>query len=348
MSVVFSGTNQGSFIATGSAKILVLRSDVDYLHVYNQSRTAGVAVPGTPDASTGLQFYWQRGMAAGTGFEWQENAASTAVNQIWMTSGGFTLIDNTVNIPGASVALTAVSNATPPLVSTANTAGLSVGDVVRLFNVTGAQQLGGLDFTIGTIVANTSFTLAFMRSIVAGTAGAFRRIPYDPYFYPPSRVISKINRANSLTGAYDAAGTYTIVTMTVTHAYTVGQRIRFVIPSVTALAFGMPTLNLVEATITAINKVDINNVTNTITVDIDSSAMGTFAWPLTANGSFTPAQIVPVGMDTAVANAFNVNPFSGAELNQGFIGIELAAGANSPAGQAGDVIYWVAGKSFNV
>jgi hypothetical protein len=56
---------------------------------------------------------------------------------------------------------------------------------------------------------------------------------------------------------------------------------------------------------------------------------------------------VPVGESTATANAFGVNPFLDSEINQGFIGIQLAAGVNGPAGQANDVIYWKAGKFFN-
>jgi len=335
MSVVFSGTNQGVFTSNGQAKTLILRSDVDYIRVYNQTQIAANA------ASTGYEFYWQRGMAAGTGIEYQSNAGATAVDTVWMTTGGFTLIDNTINVPGPLVALTAVSNATPPVVSTASTANLNNGDIVRLFNVTGAQQLGGLDFTIGAIVANTSFTLAFMRAIVAGTTGNYRRIPYDPYFYPPSRVISKVRTV--VVNGRNA----TQVTMTVTHNYTIGQVIRFIMPEVTPLAFGMPALNDVEAPIIAINTADVDGVTNTITVDLDSSALGTFAWPLTANGTFTPAQVVPVGENTAVANANGVNPFLGAQENRGFIGIQLGAGVNGPAGQNNDVIYWVAGKSFN-
>jgi hypothetical protein len=335
MSVVFSGTNQGVFTSTGNAQILQIREGIDWIKVYNQTQIAAGS------ASTGYEFYWQLGMAPGTGIEYQSNAGSTAVNTVWLTSGGFTLINNTVNNPGALVALSAISNANPPLVSTGSTAGLNVGSVVRLFNVAGAQQLGGLDFTVGNITSNTSFSLAFMRAIVAGTSGNYRIIPYDPYFYPPTRVISKI-RTVVVNGA-----NATQVTMTVTHNYTVGQAIRFLIPTVTSAAFGMPALNQVQANIIAINTADADGVTNTITVAYDSSALGTFAWPLTTNGAFTPAQIVPVGENTAQANLSNVNPFQDAENNLGFIGISLAAGVNSPAGQTNDVIYWVAGKSFN-
>lgn len=354
MSVVFSGTNQGVFTQPSTAvnQIIKVREGIDWLKVYNQTQIAAGS------ASTGYEFYWQRGMADGTGIEYQSNAGSTAVNTVWMTSGGFTLVDNTVNNPGPSRAITSITNAQPPVVASANTAGLSNGDVVRIFNVVGALELGGKDFTIGALSANTSFTLAFMKAIVAGTTGTYRRIPYDPYFYPPQRVISLVT-AGTLNGFPVA-----IITMTVTHNFTIGQRVRLLFPTVTAAAFGMDALNLVECTVLATGANDLNSVTNTITVDVDVTSFITsgittsFAWPLSANGSFTPAQVVPVGELTAVANVGGyigtgpvftgpVNPFEDAEINLGFIGMMLPAGVDSPGGQAGDVIYWVAGKSFN-
>lgn len=347
MSVVFSGTTQGVFtqVAGNPAKILQIREGVDWIRTYNQTQIAANA------ASTGYEFYYQFGMASGTGIEYRSNAGATAVDTTWLTVGGFTLVTNTVNTPGASVALTSISGATPPLVTVtpALLAGqLNNGDIVRIFNTTGAQQLGSIDFTIGAVTPGGAgagtFTLAYMRAIVAATAGTYRRIPYDPYFYPPTRVISEILNS-TLNGANVA-----IVSFTVTHNYTVGQKIRFLIPTVNATAFGMTALNRVEATILAIGAsggANVNNTTNTITVDVDVSAMTAFAWPVTANGAFTPAQVVPVGENTAQALTSGVNPFQDAEINQGYIGISLAGGTDSPAGVSGDVIYWVAGKSFN-
>lgn len=332
MSVVFSGTNQDSFTSTGAAQILQIRSDVDWMIVYNYTQAATQQATGR-----GVKFYWQRGMSPDTGIEYKKTDATDALNMVTLTSGGFTLVDNTINTPGASVALTAVSGANPPVVSTASTAGLVNGDIVRLFNVTGAKQLGGLDFTIGSIVANTSFTLAFMRQIVAGTTGTYRRIPYNPYFYPQGRVISKISQAAQA-----------IVTLTVTHTYKIGEVIRFIIPTVTSSAYGMTELNEVQATIVAVNEADADGVTNTITVDVDTSGMTAFAWPLTANPVHSVAQVVPVGQNTAESISANVGLLSDSAINNGYIGMRLAGGAQSPAGSNGDVIYWLAGKSFNV
>ena len=342
MSVVFSGTNQGVFTSTGKAQNISIRSDVDYMWVFNKTKTAAGAV------STGLQFYWQRGFGQGEGLETQSNGAGTATNLIYITSGGFTLFNNTVNTPGALTAITSISGAQPPvvLVTPALLAGqLNNGDVVRLFNVTGGKEVSGLDFTIGAVTpggAGTgTFTLAFAKAIAAATTGSFRRIPYDPYFYPPTRVIAKI-LASTFNGAPSA-----IVTLTVTHNFTVGQRINFVIPTVTSVAYGMTELNNVNATIIAIGEADADGVTNTITCDVDVSSFTAFAWPLTADPVHTPAQVVPVGENTAVAIAAGTDLLGDSEKNIGFIGMTLAAGTDSPAGVIGDVIYWVAGKSFN-
>lgn len=334
MSVVFTGTVQGRFTSDGTARILQIRQDLDWLRVYN------VSVSYQAGANTGAEFYWQRGFAQGRGTIYVKTAATNAlqVGQIAANSG-FYLLDSSLNVPGASTALTGITNANPPLVNTADTSALNNGDVVRIFSTVGALQLGGLDFTIGNIIANTSFELSFMAAIANANpgAGTFRRIPFDPLYYPPVRLISKISQAAQA-----------IVTLTVTHAFTVGQEIRFIIPTVTATRYGMTELNGVQATIVAINQADADGVTNTITVDVDTSAFSAFAFPLTADPGFTPAQVVPVGENTAQALSSGSNILGDSVVNTGFIGIELKAGANSPAGVAGNQIYWVAGKSFSV
>jgi hypothetical protein len=331
MSVVFSGTNQGTFVSDGNAINLSIRSDVDWMWVYNYTQMATQQTTGRV-----VQSYWQRGMASGTGVKYTKTNSTDALNGNVYSANGFTLFNSTINLPGASHALTSISNATPPRVLVGSTAGLSSGQVVRIFNTAGAQQLGGFDFTI-TVVDGTHFDLAYMRSIVAAAGpGSYRVIPYNPYFYPPVRVISKISQA-----------TQAIVTLTVDHNFTVGQVIRFVLPTVTSVAFGMTELNQVQATIVAVGEADVDGVTNTITVDIDTSGFTAFAWPLTANPAFTAPQVVPVGMNSAAAIEFGSDFIGDSEVNIGAIGMTLGAGAQAPAGSDGDVIYWVAGKSYN-
>jgi hypothetical protein len=334
MSVVFSGTNQGRFTSTGNAATIQLPSGVDWMWVYNQTQQYASG------SGQGVEFYWQLGMAQGRGTQYTKTSVTSAlaVSQIAANSG-FYFVNSTVNIPGPSLSLTGITNGNPPVVNTANTASLSNGDIVRIFSTVGAKQLAGLDFSINNISAGVSFDLAYMQPIASANpgAGTFRRIPYNPYFYPPIRYITNISQAQQA-----------IVTLSVDHAFTVGQAIRFVIPTVSAAAFGMTQLNGVEAAIVAVDQADVNGFTNTITVSVDTTGFSAFAFPLTTDHGFTPAQVVPVGEWTAVALNFNQNILGDATINTGYFGLQLVAGANSPAGVDADVIYWVAGKSFSV
>lgn len=318
MSVIFTGTNQGKFTSTGASQTLNIRSGVDWIKVLNYTDNT--------------QYFWQVGMAAGVG-------KITAANGTTASLGaglGFYPIDTSLNVPGASVVLTAISAAAIPVVSTGNTGGLANGDIVRLYNVTNGVQLNSIDFTIGAINANVSFTLAYMSQIVAANAGTFRRIPYNPIFYPRNRYIVSISQAVEA-----------VVVLTVTHGYKVGQVVSFVVPSVggSAASYGMTEINGLQGTILA-----INTTTNSITVDIDTTAFTAFAFPTTAQAAagFTQAQVVPVGMNTAEGLDSGVDILSDATINTGLIGIQLVGGANSPAGANNDVIYWTSGNSFSI
>lgn len=323
---------QGRFTSDGAAKTLQIRSDVDWFKIYNTTIAAGAQT-----TAVGVEYYWQRGFPAGAMWEYKKsNAANAADLSVYATSGGFTLVDSTVVTLGAlnngSTAVSAVSSAAIPVATVGSTAGMAAGNIVRMYNVTGAQQLGGFDFTVGyNTFSATTFSLDYMSQIVAGTTGSFRVVPFDPIYYPRRRYITKITKAASA-----------VVTMSVTHGYKVGQLVRFVVPA----EFGMIEMDGLQGTITAINTTTTSG--NTITVNIDSSAFTTFAWPLTAVNPFTAAEVVPMGEDTAAALNAGVDTLTDATINTGYIGISFPAGANSPGGATNDVLYWVAGKSFSV
>lgn len=319
---------QGKFTSTGAAVTLQLRSDVDWLKVYNYTQFAS----GTGNSQV-VAAIWQRGMAADTGLVYTKTVTTLAAVPAALSSGGFTLIDSSVQTPGTlNATITAISSASIPVATNSGTNGLSAGDVVRIINVTSAQQLGGIDFTVGyNTLSSSTFSLDYMAQIVAGTTGSWRKINFNPIFYPRRRVITKITKAASA-----------VVTLSVTHGYTVGQEVRFQVPA----DFGMVEMNGLLGTITAINTTTTSG--NTITVNIDSSAFTTFAWPTTSSTAFTPAEVIPVGEDSAQAISSAVDTLGDATINTGYIGIKMAGGAAAPAGAASDVIYWQAGKSFSV
>lgn len=313
---------QGKFTADGAAKTLQLRSDVDWVRVYNWTQASTQQSTGR-----GVEFYWQRGMANDSAIVYKKKDSSVDdLKMVTITSGGFSLVDSTSSAPlsAANTSITAISTASLPVVSASDTTGLSNGDVVRLIDVAGAQQLGGLDFTIDSLSANTSFRLPYMAQLGgAGTTGTFRRVNYDSLFAPRSRYISNISVASAA-----------VVKMTVTHNMVVGQKVKLVVPA----AYGMIEADGLSAMITA-----INTTTNTITLDIDSSAFTAFAFPATTDVPFSPAMVIPFGEDVTYPNLSDdsVN-------NTGVMGIKLASGVVSPAGSTSDVIYWTAGKSFSV
>jgi hypothetical protein len=320
---------QGRFTSTGVDVTLPLRSDVDWMMVYNISQADAAQT-----TALGVKYYWQRGFPASSQWvTYKSNAANAANLEEYMEgAGGFTLIDSSTQTPGALTAtITAISNAAIPVVSNSGTNGLSAGDVVRLVDVTSAQQVGGMDFTVGYNTLTTgTFSLDYMAQIVAGTTGSWRKINFSPIFYPRNRYITKITRAASA-----------VVTLSVTHGYKVGQSIRMVVPA----AYGMIEMNGLLGTITAINTTTTSG--NTITLDIDSSAFTAFTFPLSAAVPFSFAQTVPVGEDTASALSAGVDILSDATLNGSVIGMKLDGGASLPAGANTDIIYWVAGKSFS-
>src|SRR5690606_12868961 len=143
---------QGRFTSDGTAKTLKIRSDVDWIEVFNETAAAQAT------ADLGFKFYWQRGMTNGRG--WFESKLGTVANDP-VTAGqiavgaGFFLVDSSVQAPGildgfaGDADITAISNAAIPVVTNNNDNGLIAGDVVRLINVAGGQQLGGFDFTVG-------------------------------------------------------------------------------------------------------------------------------------------------------------------------------------------------------
>jgi hypothetical protein len=314
----------GNFVAVAGPTTLKLRSDVDWIRIYDP-------VSANNAAAVGFEYYWQRGMADGTGAILFHGAASTVVNSGFLVAPlGFSLIDSS-SITSASIAVAAGTNATQPVYTTANTGVLMNGGVVRVFG-TAQTNLNGLDFSVDTVNVNVSFRLANaiqqVPGVVAGAAGFWKYVAPDAAtyaaMYPGKRVIANITAANP-----------GVITTLVDHGYTTGQKVRLVIEPGT----GMEQLNGQLVTVTVVNA-------STFSIGIDTSGYTPFVFPI-AGIVFTPSQVIPVGEDTAYANNL-----ADATENRNYIGMVLgydAAGTGlAPAGIAGQTLYWIAGKSENL
>jgi hypothetical protein len=364
--------NATGTITAANPTIIQIPSGADWLKVSNFTQWGTVGTntatfQGTANAAIGIEFFWQRGMAAGTGIVTYKGNAAASLNGDTLVTGGFTLYDPSGQTAGAqpflgsAVATSASTNATRPVVSTASTAGISVGTVVRM-NSTAQTDVNGIDMVVGAVTLNTSFTLLTATNPLAtapgaiGGAGFYRIVNNDPLFYPRRRFVVKVTQATSPT-----------VSTSVEHNLCAGQLVRFEIPNLVPVA-GMTQLNGLTATVLSVT--DPYN----FVINVDTSAFTAFAWPTIAQQPSSFPIVVPVGEDTANAlvnlNAqvplsgglqiFNTNTgiLSDSTVNTGYLGMILGSGGNGlelttpiigPAGtttsSVADTMYWVAGKS---
>lgn len=306
---------QGTFTSNGKVKILKIPSGVSFFEIYNKTQIAT-----TQTSGRSYKFQWFRGFKDGEAIAESKTNSSNASNTKFLTSGGFTVIDASKPMIGKlNSTVTAVSTASPPVVTNTGTNGLSAGDTVRLVDVASAKQFGGIDMTVGNgTLSGTTFSLDYMPTLAtAGTSGGWRKVKFLDGFYPSFRYITAFSQA-----------TEAVLKFSVTHPFTVGEKLRLKIPK----EFKMIEADGFISTVTA---VDTTN--NTVTLDLDSTDFTAFAFPVSSDVPFTFAQAVPVGKGTTMdyANAW------GSTLKAiSYIGLELAAGTDSPAGSNGDVLYW--------
>jgi hypothetical protein len=387
--------SQGSFVASsvglanpnpGNAEVgqanaayIQIPSNADWMSVRNWTQsgvagTSGAYFNGTANAYVGIEFFWQRGMPVGEGLVKYYSNAGAAINGDVILSGAFTLFDPSgqsgsyaAPVVGNAVATTATTNATRPVVSTASTAGLYVGAVVRLSN-TAQTDVNGVDMVVSAVTVNTSFELLFASNALAtapgviGGTGFYRIVNTQPLYYPRRRYVTNISQA-----------TNAVVSTSVQHGMTPGQEIRFSIPGVGAANASMVQLDGMSAIILSV--VDDYS----FVVNVNTSTFSAFVWPTAAQTPCSFPLMVPFGEDTAtslstvaaqVPSVGGVQIFgtqsgilADATVNTGYLGMILGNGGNGnilttpvlgPSGSiswsagnvaTGDLMYWVAGKS---
>jgi len=371
-----SNPNPGNVeISNGNNTVVQIPSNADWMSVRNftESGVAGTGIAyfdGTANSFVGVEFYWQRGMAPGSAMVKYYTSGSTVINGDTIPTGGFTLYDPSGNPLTSAVATTASTNATRPVVSTSNTAGISVGTIVRLSN-TAQTDINGIDFVVGAVTSGTNFTLLTSTNPLAtapgaiGGAGFYRIIQFDPLYYPRRRIVVNITKATNAQ-----------VSVSVPHQYVPGQAVRFNIPSVSGMIQLNPTSANNYLTCSIVTVVDSYN----FTINVDTTGFTTFTWPTIAQQPSSFPEVTPVGENTAIALAstgsqtpvdlsgnqiYNTNTgiLSDSTVNTGFLGMTLGIGGIGsyttfpiigPAGavtwSAGnvgtpDTMYWLAGKS---
>lgn len=323
---------QGRFTSDGTNKVLNVAPQVDSVHVINLTQMAA-------SNDLGVEYKWQRGFADKGGVYYFKDGGGNNLNNFVNTAAlnpGFSLVNSADQSVGAPVAVTSVTDAAQFVANTGDTSSLATGDIVRLSNIATTTNTRGFDYEVGTVAADTSFAARWALANVpggAGGAGFYRKVDFDPIFYPRGRFVVNVSQA-----------TQAVVTTSVSHGYKVGQTVLFYVPNAdpngTTNAWGMYELDNVEATIVA-----VDTTANTFTINIDSTGFGAFAWPATISDFAT---VAPSKMNTAEALNQGVDVNSDARDNRAIRGVVLYAGDFSPAGNNGDVIYWEAESADNV
>lgn len=318
MSITVSSPLRGRFVSSGAPQPLSLPgfTDIRIFNTTNISANAAVSV---------WWAYWTQGLPSGSALVGTSDAGPTDVLETFIATNGFTPIDTSIGTPGPVQLGTAISQAAAAGVTMAGHT-FRNGDIAQVSNSTGMFQIAGMDFTVGNVVAGVSFDLLNMDTSAfafPATAVTARFIANQPYFYPRRRFATKISQAPNAR-----------VTMSVTHGLTVGQKVRMGVPT----SFGMFQMNGLIGTIVATGIADAAGSTNTIDLDIDSSAFSAFAFPASFANYFGQfAEVVPMA-DAAFT-------LVGATVNTAIRGVLVGS---SVVGVAGDVIEWVANRAVTI
>jgi hypothetical protein len=323
-----------TFLSTGAGVKINVPSSADYVETFNVTQMAATN-PNT--VISGKWFGPKFGLGASPAGQGIKVVKTTAdLTGVFAANTGFTYVTSSPVVEAqAANAITAITAASPAVVSQTNT--YSDGDIIQFYNTTGMLQYSGMNFQISSS-SGSGYTLIGARAVglTAGTAGYTRRISKYAAVEPQFLYVTEITKATSA-----------VVRCSVdpTQHYVVGMKVHFSVP----YSFGMYEMNQLTGTITAMSAANY-----TMTVDIDSSAFTTFAFPLTTSSPTAQlfATVSPAGAKTTrdpntgvvTGYDFQYQPFRTGQFTPYMY---LAGGAQSPAGAAADQINWIAYKLEN-
>lgn len=139
------------FTSAGTAKTIKIGFIPETIEVSNATKWA------TDDAIA--KSYFHKGMAQGTALN--EITSNDALVRSISATNGFTMSSG-ADFDSNQSAISAITQANPPVVTVASTAGWADGNVVRLKNISGMVEVLNKDFKI-TVINSTTFSLQDMQ-----------------------------------------------------------------------------------------------------------------------------------------------------------------------------------------
>jgi hypothetical protein len=305
---------QGSFVSDGAAHAISLPTTaVTSFHMWNQTKYSD---------SSSTQFvkeaHWNINLPDGYAYVLRNTTSAATSENTLFTSLGFSFIRKNTDLLGPVVTGTAVTAAATP-VATATSHGFSNGDVLQLTGTTAMLQISQFYYTIKNVMTNT-FDLSFISTsgfAAAATALTARKVKFPTLFTPRQNFITAITKANPM-----------VLTCSYAHTFAVGEIVRLRVPA----AWGMTQANGLRAQVTA-----ISTANNTVTLDVNSTAFTTFAFPTSAvavAGTDLP-QIYPDSQSGSFSPTSPVAPYDTDSLPAMVLGTGLV-------GATSDLIEWEA------
>ena len=330
-----------TFTSDGGSKKVILPGSADYFKLTNVTQMALAGTTCVAGEWYGPKFGAGQ-TAANDGIRWRKAGSHAILIDNFATAtatNGFTYVTSSPVVEAQNAAaITSITAASPAVVSQA-AHGYAAGDILQFYGTTGMLQISGMNFQISTVNAN-DYTLIGLRAAgfaAPATAGFTRRISKFAAVDPQYLYVTEITKATSA-----------VVRCSVdpTQYYVIGMKVRFSVPQ----SFGMTQINGLTGKITA-----LSDANYTMTVDIDSSAFTTFAFPASALSPTAQlfATVAPAGASTQFNPSTNVQtgydfqfqPFrTGQFVPYMLIG---GGGAGNASGAANDVINWMAYKLEN-
>lgn len=339
----------GAFVSTASTPFYIpLSQQVNEFTIRNltYSGVTALGVAGNLTSTKIIEAWFNPSyMTNGTALIKEQGTVSgilAPVNNGFAAVGGISILNVTNQALGAVKTINSFTPGTTTVFTCSGAHGFNVGDVVRIYNMTTAPEIGGVAMTVtATGGGGTTFTTLLNSSNSVTSVGKVVKVravgaPSAALYYPEYRFIAAVSLANPM-----------VVTTLVQQNYAVGDVVTFNIPS----AYGMQQLNPssgglpFQATVSA-----VNNAVGTQTVtfaNVNSSAFTAFAWPGTGNYPISFPAMIPQG-EGNLNQLLNIVPsplpygnqdvLSFAKQNLGFNGVIIGAGDGTNNSSSGGII----------
>jgi hypothetical protein len=285
--------------------------------------------------------------AAGSAWTVQNVATLATLQNIALTSGGFTFIQAGTYQYGPIFTISGITKASAAVVTTTTPHGYAIGDAVLIYGTTGMLQIAGTVYTVQTVPSTTTFTIDVNSTGFAAvaTAGFVKKVLYADLYIPEGSAITAVS-----------TGLTTTVTTALNHKFVIGQEVFFVIPP----QWGMTQLDTIVAGQTGLigaqyqqaYVISIPNP-NQIVVNVNSTGYTAFSYPTSATAALgvTPAQVLAIGDQNTgylapggipptpltIPGAFVANTRQGVLIGGG---APVATASTAVLGTAGDKIRW--------